>query len=292
MSLSRAFFYIASIFVGLSAALLISIPQKASAQVIYACKNKLSGDLKVVPANFTCPRDWTLLSWNVAGAPGPQGPQGVPGQQGMPSPQGVPGPQGPQGVPGQQGMPGPQGVPGPQGAQGLQGPQGVPGPQGPQVGTLLVDAKGNIVGSIYLNAFPQEFYNSDTVPLHAVLRQINGIWVELPVTDITSGFSITPVPSFFYYYQSVDCTGQAYMFVNLVYLEFVTAPAIATVTTIPPATSPSIYFAGAPVSLVSISSKQQAGSTCSSGNVGEAYMGPLQSVPLSSLGLTLPFSIK
>ncbi len=66
-----------------------------------------------------------------------QGPQGVPGSQGLvgqtgpTGPQGVPGPQGPVG---QTGPTGPQGVPGPQGPVGQTGPtgpQGVPGPQGP-----------------------------------------------------------------------------------------------------------------------------------------------------------------
>jgi microcystin-dependent protein len=66
---------------------------------------------------------------------GPQGPQGLPGADG------VQGPQGPQGLPGADGAPGPQGpqglpgadgVQGPQGPQGLPGADGAPGPQGPQ----------------------------------------------------------------------------------------------------------------------------------------------------------------
>jgi hypothetical protein len=116
MLITRAVASIVSIFLGLSAALLISMPQKASAQVIHACANDSSGELKVVKAGMPCPRNWAPLSWNVAGPPGPSGPQGLPG---------LPGPQGPQG---------PQGLPGPQGPQG---PQGLPGPQGPQAGLLL-----------------------------------------------------------------------------------------------------------------------------------------------------------
>jgi hypothetical protein len=48
---------------GLSAALLISMPQKASAQIIYACTNNVNGLLYIVAANATCPPNWTLLSW-------------------------------------------------------------------------------------------------------------------------------------------------------------------------------------------------------------------------------------
>ena len=67
------------------------------------------------------------------GERGPQGPQGVPGSQGVRGPQGGEGPTGPVG------LSGPQGIPGPQGAQGLRGfpgsggqvgPQGPPGEQG------------------------------------------------------------------------------------------------------------------------------------------------------------------
>jgi hypothetical protein len=73
------------IFLGFMA---LPMPQKASAQVIHACANNSSGDLKVVAAGASCPRNWTSLSWNVAGPPGPQGSQGPPGPQGGPGPQG------------------------------------------------------------------------------------------------------------------------------------------------------------------------------------------------------------
>jgi Collagen triple helix repeat (20 copies) len=102
MSLGRAGVSITSIFVCLSTAM----PQKASAQVIHACANDTSGELKVVKAGAPCPRNWSPLDWNVAG---PRGPQGLPGQQGVQGPQGASGPQGAQG---------------PQGATGPQGPQG------------------------------------------------------------------------------------------------------------------------------------------------------------------------
>jgi hypothetical protein len=159
------------------------------------------------------------------------------------------------------------------------------GPQG-QGGNLIVDATGKIVGNLYINAFPKNFYGDG---LHAVLRQIGGIWVELPVLDLTSGF--TTFDSLSYYYQSMDCTGQAYIYVNREYMQ-ASAPAIATITTIPPATAPSIYYAGTPV-MMTFNSSRAAGTTeCSVSTVQYAYMGPVQSYPVSSLGLTPPFSLK
>jgi Collagen triple helix repeat (20 copies) len=271
MSLGRAM--VASIMATLS----IAMPQKAGAQVIHACANDFSGELKVVKAGTPCPRFWSALSWNVIGPPGPAGPQGS---------------QGPEGPQGQQG---PQGSPGPQGVQGPAGPQG---PEG-QGGNLLVDAKGNIVGSIYMTG--------PNIGFNLVVRQINGIWVGLPVADYTAGFATFPAITpgeLVRYYQSVDCTGQAYMSVNPAADGSVSngygpviSPALATVITIPPATAPSIYFAGTPSVLTlnsSNNSTTSSNSTCSSLGVGgmTAYVGPIQSVPVSSLGLTLPFSIE
>jgi hypothetical protein len=77
------------------------MPQKAEAQIIRACTNNATGDLKVVAAAAPCPRGWSPLSWNAAG---PQGPQGLPG------PQGAQGPAGPQGSPGPQGPARPAGT--------------------------------------------------------------------------------------------------------------------------------------------------------------------------------------
>jgi hypothetical protein len=59
MSLIRAVVSVASIFLGLLAALSISMPQKAGAadQVINACKNNFNGDLKVVAQGTACPRN-------------------------------------------------------------------------------------------------------------------------------------------------------------------------------------------------------------------------------------------
>jgi hypothetical protein len=56
---------------------LLAVPQEASAQqVIFACQNNSSGELKIVAANATCPNNSTLISWAVTG---PQGPPGIQG---------------------------------------------------------------------------------------------------------------------------------------------------------------------------------------------------------------------
>jgi hypothetical protein len=66
---------------------------------------------------------------------------------------------------------------------------------------IMVDAKGKTVGRLVINVYGTNF----------VVRQISGIWVELPVADVTTGFQITDNNNTVYYlYQSVDCAGQAY----------------------------------------------------------------------------------
>ena len=74
---------------------------------------------------------------------------------------------------------------------------------------------------------------------------------------------------------------------------YATAPALGQVATVPPATAPSIYFAGAPL-LLSFQSFRYIGQSCGSMGPGGdiEYAGPAQVFPVSSLGLTLPFSVK
>src|SRR5580704_13876603 len=71
---------------------------------------------------------------------------------------------------------------------------------------LMVDAKGKTVGRF----FPNLFFGFPP----CVVRQIDGVWVWLSVTDLTIGFDVVQPPAGFYYYQSVDCVGQAYLPVN------------------------------------------------------------------------------
>ena len=72
----------------------------------------------------------TTVPGNIAGPPGPQGPQGI---DGPPGPQGITGNTGPQGLPGNDGATGPQGL------------KGDTGPTGPVNGNLVVyDGAGAI----------------------------------------------------------------------------------------------------------------------------------------------------
>ena len=87
-----------------------------------------NGRVRIVSQGTPCHGDESLVVWNIAGPPGPSGPQG---STGAPGPQGAAGAQGPQGPAGVQGPLGPAGAPGPQGPTGTQGSQGPAGPQGP-----------------------------------------------------------------------------------------------------------------------------------------------------------------
>jgi hypothetical protein len=145
---------------------------------------------------------------------------------------------------------------------------------------IVVDADGKTVGR--LGAIGHEGYNT-------VIRQIGEIWVELQL-DIVSGF----VPKGFnYWYQSSDCSGQAYLMVNSSAGGSVLAlPAQGAVALVPPATEPSVYFAGTP-SLLTIKSYRPATSSfCSTYGNFPQYFGLPQSVPLSSFGIAPPFSVK
>jgi hypothetical protein len=154
---------------------------------------------------------------------------------------------------------------------------------------LMVDAKGKTVGRL----FPSTMFSSNAY----VVRQINKVWVSLEIIDLASGFVVasptgSPPP---YYYQSIDCTGQAYLAGNSNQGPYVMAPVPSFVTAIPPATAPSIYFAGTPTSVLTMNSTNQgADNSCYHypGGGQTMYVGPAESFPVSSLQLTLPFSIK
>jgi hypothetical protein len=164
---------------------------------------------------------------------------------------------------------------------------------------LMVDAKGKTVGRLFLQlggANGGGVFNP--VSVIYVVRQISGIWVLLQIAnaDLAGGFQTALHSSdLLYLYQSIDCTGQAYLGVNNPNFPgtVVTGPAVGFVTAIPPATAPSIYFAGPPA-MVTINSARNVGGSCAGwgGTPDPVYVGPAQSMPVSSLGLTLPFSIK
>jgi hypothetical protein len=110
----------------------------SDSDLIHACVNKSSGEVKIVGPSDTCKKNWVPLRWNMRGVrgdlgpQGPAGPQGDPGPMGPAGPQGPIGPEGPGGPQGPQGETGPDGPPGPQGEAGPAGPRGEAGPAGPQ----------------------------------------------------------------------------------------------------------------------------------------------------------------
>jgi hypothetical protein len=148
---------------------------------------------------------------------------------------------------------------------------------------IMVDANGKTVGRLI-------GINSADL----VVRQISAVWVVLSVRDLTIGFD-SEQDAIPYFYQTTDCTGQAYFPVNLSDDHHVIEPVTGTVAIVAPATAPSIYFAGTPVSVVAAKSVRNAGQSCMTFNPNSPpsiAVGPAQSVPVSSLGLTLPFSVK
>jgi hypothetical protein len=76
--------------------------------VIHACVQRASDQVRLVGANGACTRGETALHWSIAGAQGPSGPAGP---SGLPGPNGPVGPQGPQGPSGPEGPAGPKGDP-------------------------------------------------------------------------------------------------------------------------------------------------------------------------------------
>ncbi len=144
---------------------------------------------------------------------------------------------------------------------------------------IMEDAKGKTVGR--LGAIGHDNFNT-------VIRQINGTWVEVQV-DIATGFVTTP---FDYWYQSSDCTGQPYLLASAINGGGAhVVPGMAAVGIVPPATELSINFVAQP----SLLNMQSTGHTDRSYCAAEArslWVGIPQSVPVSSLGLTLPFSVK
>lgn len=71
--------------------------------VIHACYQKNSGQIRIVDGPEDCRNTEFAVLWNVVGPPGidgadgEQGPSGFPGADGAPGPQGETGPEGPQG---------------------------------------------------------------------------------------------------------------------------------------------------------------------------------------------------
>ena len=105
-------FVVLAVGVGAGAAV---TAQSDDTTVLNACVQKNSGNMRLVDSSDDCRKNENIVSWNVQGSAGPDGPQGEPGQEG---------PKGDPGEPGSQGPEGPQGEPGPAGPQGDPGPAG------------------------------------------------------------------------------------------------------------------------------------------------------------------------
>ncbi len=114
----------------------------------------------------------------------------------------------------------------------------------------------------------------------------------LPFADLKTGLEIWSPDRVVTLYQSIDCTGQAYFPVNLDADPSPGPLAIGIATAIPPATAPSIYFAGKPTSALTMKSSQQAGNCYPAPTGFASYAGPIQNILVSSLGLALPFTLK
>jgi Lamin Tail Domain/Collagen triple helix repeat (20 copies) len=95
-----------------------------SAEVITACRHRVTGGLRVPAPGQVCRRHEQTLKWNVKGPKGDAGPSGPEGPPGAAGPVGPVGPAGAQGVAGPPGAAGPAG---PAGPTGPAGPKGDPG---------------------------------------------------------------------------------------------------------------------------------------------------------------------
>jgi len=100
-----------------------------SAATITACRQVVTGYLRVPSKGAGCRHQEEPLTWNVKGPKGDPGSAGPPGPEG---PAGPPGPAGPQGAAGPRGATGERGPAGEAGSVGPQGPAGPQGPQGPK----------------------------------------------------------------------------------------------------------------------------------------------------------------
>jgi hypothetical protein len=180
------------VLVATIAALTLSVVTLANAHggdnddVIRACVNENSGEIKIVSRNENCRNNWERIQWNAegqrgpAGPTGPQGPAGTVGPQGPVGLTGAAGPTGPVGATGPQGLPGPKGDAGSPGPAGPQGPIGLQGPAGP-AGSGFGDYWDRSIDSVELLADPNAYPYTpvlQTPPLQSgsylVLARISG----------------------------------------------------------------------------------------------------------------------
>ena len=210
----------------------MAVPHELNGQeLIHACVDQRSGDLRVIATGGQCKKGESPLEWNLQGPAGAEGPTGPPGPLGPVGPigprgiegtagpqglrgvigpagptgvQGSEGPAGPVGPPGSQGAQGPPGRPGAVGPQGLRGVEGPAGPMGPQgaegprgssgVGLLkVVGANGAVAG----------YWVEDD---RMRVQHPSGLWIYLRVTPPDVHREV----SFAIGYTGSNCTGSAY----------------------------------------------------------------------------------
>src|SRR5436190_19107046 len=194
--------HLAALSVGLAIGVAMAMPRGLTAQeLIHACVDQRSGDLRVIASGGQCKKGESPLEWNIQGLPGAEGPQGPIGPlgpvgpigpRGVDGPTGSPGPAGPQGVVGPAGATGARGLEGPTGPIG---PSGVEGPQGrPGVGLLTV------VGANGLPAGQWVEYDTMRVP------HPSGRWLYLNLNQA----DLIREENFEIVYSEPDCTGTEY----------------------------------------------------------------------------------
>ncbi|HEY1532434.1 MAG TPA: type VI secretion system tube protein Hcp, partial [Polyangiaceae bacterium] len=119
-----------------------------AAGVINACYDSGNGAVRIIdPANDSCKKKETAISWNQTGPAGAAGPAGAVGSAGVAGPAGLTGTPGAMGAPGANGSPG---AAGPQGVAGPAGPAGAAGSAGPgapnHVAVATLSAHGQVTG--------------------------------------------------------------------------------------------------------------------------------------------------
>ena len=135
----------------------------AAGDVITACVNKSSGEIKIVDAGTTCANNWVALQWNaqgVGGATGATGPTGATGATGPAGPTGATGPSGATGATGATGPAGATGAIGPTGATGATGANGATGATGPGGLTNTYDRTQSL--TVNSNSFVTTFVSCNT----------------------------------------------------------------------------------------------------------------------------------
>jgi hypothetical protein len=146
----------------------------ASAQVIRACVQKSSGQVRIIGPTEVCRPTEMVAEWNLSGSAGPQGPTG---------PAGPAGPAGPTG---------PIGPTGPTGADGAVGPTGPAGEGTTQTINVTIDPLQfpGLVAQDFVTLFPDALNNTARIRLSIVTSDVPGVVINGP------GIEIQKVPGF------------------------------------------------------------------------------------------------